>query len=188
MQVCLKEGLGILEEWMSTHFVPSLANPPRIAEQVSLLLAKPMLWACFDDRLQSFVPVIIRDRICTEYTKIRLLDEGVNSGTRVLLIVSGRESGEVHFDEVVGLEELIDATVTRVLLIVSGREGEVHFDEVVGLEELIDVTGVGDKGAGATGETGGGGNLANVRSALASNLKHFRALYSQNLALRREVQ
>jgi hypothetical protein len=108
----LKEGSGISEEWMSTYVVPSLANRPRISNQVSLVLAKPMLWACFDDRLQSFVPEIIRDRVRTEYAKIRLLDEGVNPVTRVLLIVSGHES-EVHIDEVVGLEDLIDCMYAR---------------------------------------------------------------------------
>ena len=115
----LRDGCGISDQWLTTHVVPALASRARISKKVSLVLAKPVLWACFDDRLQSFVPEHIKERVCRDYQHIRVLDENVNPVKRVLLIISGFES-ELHVDEVVGLEEIFDGNE------VDGERGGGH--------------------------------------------------------------
>jgi hypothetical protein len=148
----LRDNCGISDLWLTTHVVPALASRSCISNKVSLVLAKPVLWACFDERLQSFVPEIIKDRVRREYLRIRVLDENVNP-------------------------------VKRVLLIISGYESEIHIDEVAGQEEFF--SGDGNELEGNTGGTNG----RNARnSLLANNLDNFRALYAQNLSLRRELQ
>lgn len=157
----LREGCGISDEWLATHVVPSLALRSRISPKVSLVLAKPVLWACFDPRLESFVHEGIRMRVRQEYQRIRVLEADVNPVERVSLIITGYES-EVHIDEIVGLEDLIDA---------ASQDGEQQ----------------GTNDTGASGATRRASNN-NARSVLSSSVEHFRALYSQSMAMRRELQ
>ncbi|KAI2493756.1 hypothetical protein MHU86_20795 [Fragilaria crotonensis] len=114
-----------------------------IHRSVSLVLARPILWACFDARMESAMPVELRTRIREAYAGIRVLEADVNP-------------------------------VDRVLLVVTGYENQVHIDEIVG-EEL------GEEDANGTHIVGG------TRGGMV-NAQHFRALYAQNVALRREVQ
>ncbi|KAI2499452.1 hypothetical protein MHU86_15036 [Fragilaria crotonensis] len=139
----VKEGSGVTDQWLGEHVVPSLLEHRRIHRSVSLVLARPILWACFDARMESAMPVELRTRIREAYAGIRVLEADVNP-------------------------------VDRVLLVVTGYENQVHIDEIVG-EEL------GEEDANGTHIVGG------TRGGMV-NAQHFRALYAQNVALRREVQ
>ena len=74
MDPACKQGSGVTSQWLGEHVVPSLMVHHRIHKNVSLVLARPILWACFDDRMESLIPEELRTSICDAYELIRVLD------------------------------------------------------------------------------------------------------------------
>ena len=97
----LREGSGVTDQWLGEHVVPSLMIHHRIHKNVSLVLARPILWACFDDRMELLMPEELRTNIRDAYELIRVLDANTNPVERVLLVVTGYEN-EVHINKIVG--------------------------------------------------------------------------------------
>ena len=95
----LKEGSGVTEHWLCINVVPHILQSPRIGRQVALVLALPILWACFRDEMEDYMPPAMRTRIRAAYGIMRLLEPEVNPVKKILLVVTGSES-EVHIDEV----------------------------------------------------------------------------------------
>jgi hypothetical protein len=98
----LRNGSGISDQWLSENVVPCMLD--RIQRNVSLVLALPLLWACFDPRMESFVPQGLRARIRDAYDRIRVLNDDVNPVKRVLCIVTGYEN-LVQIDEIVEIRD-----------------------------------------------------------------------------------
>ena len=64
-----------------------------------MVLALPILWACFADGMETSMPSELQNRICTAYAEIWQLQPDKNPVKKVLLVVSGVDS-EVHIDDI----------------------------------------------------------------------------------------
>jgi hypothetical protein len=95
----LKEGSGVTEHWLRQHVVPNILRAQRFQEQVVLVLALPILWACFDDEMVAYMPAVMRNRIRAAYENIRQLEPEVNPVKKILLLVTGVDA-EVYIDEI----------------------------------------------------------------------------------------
>ena len=100
----LKEGSGVTEQWLCEHVVPSILQSQRFHRHVAVVLALPILWACFDDEMEAYMPPEMRNRIRAAYLLIRRLEPQENPVKRILLVISGAE-WEVHIDELADLGE-----------------------------------------------------------------------------------
>ena len=81
----LLEGSGISEHWLKTNVVPNMLL--KFSCQVSLVLALPLLWACFDPAMENRIPASIRNRVHAAYENIRQLPENVNPIIKVPQLV-----------------------------------------------------------------------------------------------------
>ena len=72
---------------------------------MALVLALPILWACFDDEMEAYMPLVMRNWIRAAYEIIRQLELQENPVKKVLLVVSGAK-WEVHIDEIADMGEL----------------------------------------------------------------------------------
>ena len=55
----LKEGSGVTEHWLGELVVPNILQSARFHRQVALVLALPILWACFDDEMEAYMPLVM---------------------------------------------------------------------------------------------------------------------------------
>ena len=53
----LKQGSGVSMLWLCEHVVPHLVASAHMQDQVVIVLAKPILWACFDDSMERKCPM-----------------------------------------------------------------------------------------------------------------------------------
>jgi hypothetical protein len=95
----LKEGSGVTEHWLCQFVVPHMLQSARFQRPVALVLALPILWACFEDRMEEYMPPALRNRILAAYENIRQLEPEENPVKKVLLVVTGHEA-EVYIDEI----------------------------------------------------------------------------------------
>ena len=66
-------GSGVTEQWLRQHVVPHMLHREKLQLQVVLALARPIIWACFDDQVERYMPGPMRNRIRDAYTVIRQL-------------------------------------------------------------------------------------------------------------------
>ena len=97
----LKNGSGVSNMWLVANVVPYMVASPRIKDGAALVLAKPILWACFEQDMQYKMPHGTRARIRAAYELIRgpNLTAGENPVKKIPLLVTGIEA-EVHIDEI----------------------------------------------------------------------------------------
>ena len=69
----LREGSGVTEQWLRQHVVPHMLHREKLQLQVVLALARPIIWVCFDDQVERYMPGPMRNRIRDAYTVIRQL-------------------------------------------------------------------------------------------------------------------
>ena len=94
----LKNGCGISDDWLVSNVTPSIAAVYGI--KVAAILAKPLLWACFDVDRAGMVPEGIRSRILRACEDVAgSLPQGENPVERVRLYVTEND-GVVIFDEI----------------------------------------------------------------------------------------
>lgn len=94
----LKKGSGVTEDWLCQHVVPNILQSKRFHRQVAVVLALPILWACFDEEMEAYMLPALRNRIRAVYNCIQQLGPHVNPVRKVLLVVIGAE-WEVNIDE-----------------------------------------------------------------------------------------
>ena len=106
---CLKNGIGLSEEWLLRNVVPNIAR--EYGQQVALVLAMPLLWSAFEPTLAEFLPESMRQRIRSLFfsfhEQLAVHDEGVdkargdvfNPVERRLIVINGC-NGELFIDEV----------------------------------------------------------------------------------------
>ena len=97
--VCLYkplEGSGITDEWLAEAVAPSIANI--FGNKVAAVLAKPLLWACFEECMEDAVPPDVKRAVVGSFIEFNhrisrnfVIPDGVNPIQRVELIAS--ESG-----------------------------------------------------------------------------------------------
>ena len=155
----LKNGSGITSNWLYQHVVPNMRQSQHITDQVALVLALPLLWACLSPDMQAYLPGELRNRICTAYQNICQLEPGENPVKKVLLVITG-EDAEVHIDEVFDDNDQPPANN-------NNNNNEIQPQDPQMAANLQP------------------NNNLNTRGIQNAN---FRALYAQNTALRREVQ
>ena len=85
--------------WLCEYVVPNIVRSHRFQPQVAVVLALPILWACFADGMETSMPPELQNRIRTAYAEIWQLPPDENPVKKVLLVVSGVDS-EVHIDEI----------------------------------------------------------------------------------------
>ena len=92
---------------MLSH-TPLPANE-QIEDGVALVLAKPVLWACFEDCMLGKMPQEMRGRIKQAYALIRgtTMQEAENPIKKIPVVVTGLEA-EVHIDNIEPLAEAGD--------------------------------------------------------------------------------
>jgi hypothetical protein len=93
----LNEHSGISDAWLLQHVVPNMMQSPHISHhrEVALVLALPLLWACFDDEMEAYMPTPIRNAMQHAYNEIQHLPQNVVPPIPVkktLLIVSGSDA------------------------------------------------------------------------------------------------
>ena len=66
-------GSGVTEQWLRQHVVPHMLQREKLQLQEVLALARPIIWACFDDQVERYMPGPMRNRIRDAYTVIRQL-------------------------------------------------------------------------------------------------------------------
>lgn len=96
----LKEGSHLSNQWLVQNVTPGIASV--YGADVAALLAKPLVWALFEDVTTdtTFVPQSIRTRIMTAYDQqLAHLPNNQNPVKKVQLIAFGEEE-EVHLEEI----------------------------------------------------------------------------------------
>ena len=97
------EGSGITDEWLAQSVARRIAHV--LNPQVAAILAKPLLWACFEDSMSDAVPANIKREVVASYIGLQSgLPEGTNPIKKVQMIPS-ESNGQVSFDELVDFEE-----------------------------------------------------------------------------------
>lgn len=92
MKYVVKNGSGIIDDWLLTHVVPNLSRSTTLSQQVALVLAPPVLWSAFEDSMEEYIPVALKDRIRTAYNSLdNQLPEGQNPVQRIPIIVTGHD-------------------------------------------------------------------------------------------------
>ena len=102
----LKNGSGVSNLWLTQNVVPHIFASERIQGNVALVLALPILWACFDSTVEGKMPGQMRNRIRLEYEAIRgpTMEATENPVKKVPLVVTGCEA-EVYIDEIVNMDD-----------------------------------------------------------------------------------
>ncbi|KAI2510702.1 hypothetical protein MHU86_3650 [Fragilaria crotonensis] len=96
----LKNQSGVTEAWLLDNVVPNMFASRNLHQQVSLVLAFPLLWAAFDPDMEHFMPASLRSRIRAAYEKLETrLPDGENPVRKILIVVTGQDD-EVHINEV----------------------------------------------------------------------------------------
>ena len=107
-----KDSSGITDEWLAREIAPGISGS--FGNQVGAILAKSLLWACFDASVQYLVPADIRHRVIAKYI---LLGSDVADGDNPIEqteVVSSENNGSVSIDECQDeLEEGTGGTGTR---------------------------------------------------------------------------
>jgi hypothetical protein len=94
----VKDGSGITDEWLAKEVAPAISES--FGEEVGTILAKPLLWACFDAATVNLVPSTIRHSVVAKFIR---LESGVPDGenpidkVEVIVVESG---GTVSLDEI----------------------------------------------------------------------------------------
>lgn len=115
----LKTGCGVSLHWIYKHVCPCIHRA--FDDRVSNVLGQALLWAIFDPVMRVNLPSDLIDRVTTEYSYIRVLDEFVNPVTKICLIITGHE-GRLCIDEFCEPE---DDPISTGSLTSSGRSGQV---------------------------------------------------------------
>jgi hypothetical protein len=95
----LRQNSGISEEWIAEHVVPNIVQ--RLDPHVAAVLGRALLWACFEQELEQWIPPAIKDRVQTAYHAIQQLPDGENPVMKVALVITGNDD-ELHIDDVLG--------------------------------------------------------------------------------------
>jgi hypothetical protein len=95
----LKENCGVSDDWLAEYVVPNILR--RFPREIGMVLARSLLWACFDDEVKQLLPPSLTTRILTAYQRIRQLPEDENPVKKVLLVITGNED-ELQIDELSG--------------------------------------------------------------------------------------
>jgi len=96
----LKEGSGLSDDWLVQNVTPNIADV--YGAEVAAILAKPLLWALFEDILvgSDHVPQFIHNRVIMAYNNLNeRLPNDQNPIKKIRLVPWGEEA-EVHLDEV----------------------------------------------------------------------------------------
>ena len=96
--VCLykeKDNSGITEEWLARAVAPAISQAFGVG--VGKVLAKPLIWACFDASAVELVPPDIKQKVIAEFIKLQSLPDGVNPIDRIEVIAS-ESGGSVSLD------------------------------------------------------------------------------------------
>jgi hypothetical protein len=96
----LKEGSGLSDDWLVQNVTPNIADV--YGAEVAAILAKPLMWALFEDILvgSDHVPQFIHNRVIMAYNNLNeRLPNDQNPIKKIRLVPWGEEA-EVHLDEV----------------------------------------------------------------------------------------
>jgi hypothetical protein len=94
----VKDGSGITDEWLAKEVAPAISES--FGEAVGTILAKPLLWACFDDSMVEQVPPTIRHSVRAKFIRLETdIPDGVNPIDKVEVLAS-ECGGTVSLDEV----------------------------------------------------------------------------------------
>ncbi|KAI2498774.1 hypothetical protein MHU86_15730 [Fragilaria crotonensis] len=108
MKYVVKNGSGVLDNWLLTQVVPHLSRSVTLSQQVALVLAPPVLWAAFEESMELYMPVNLRNRIQAAYNALEnRLPVGQNPVQRIPIIVTG------HDDQVLITEVFPEEDVDR---------------------------------------------------------------------------
>lgn len=99
----LRERCGLSDAWLVREVTPNIAAV--YGNVIAGVLAKPLLWAIFDEEVSAIVPPAITARVRTAYTRVEgnRLAIAENPVEKKLLVASGNGE-EVHLDEVPDME------------------------------------------------------------------------------------
>jgi hypothetical protein len=96
----LVDGSGITDAWCKQYVCPGICKFYSKDKDLCNVLALPLLFACFDPELKSFIPENILNRITDAYSQIASLPLSVNPVKRVLLHV-GKIGQSLQIDELI---------------------------------------------------------------------------------------
>jgi hypothetical protein len=94
----VKDGSGITDEWLAREVAPAISES--FGDKVGRILAKPLLWACFDASTVDLVPSTIRHSVTGKFIRLKsTIPDGVNPIDKVEVIAS-ECGGNVSLDEI----------------------------------------------------------------------------------------
>jgi hypothetical protein len=83
----VKDGSGIADEWLAKEVAPAISES--FGDKVRQILAKPLLWACFDASTVDLVPSTIRQSVIAKFIRLEsTIPDGVNPIDKVEVIAS----------------------------------------------------------------------------------------------------
>ena len=94
----LVRGSGLDDRWVAKNVVPNIYRSHH-CKKTAIVLGKAILWAIFDPSTKELVDSKLRNRVVTEYERIRLLHSNQNPVKKISLIISGHE-GQLFIDEI----------------------------------------------------------------------------------------
>jgi hypothetical protein len=118
-----KDGSGITDEWLAREVAPGISTSFGVA--VGAILAKSLLWACFEPSTIELVPSSILNRAVSKFILLESpIADGVNPIERVEVIAS-EFGGTINLDEIPNeVPEGATATATAIPGGVGGGGGD----------------------------------------------------------------
>ena len=93
----LKQGAGLTDNWLAHSIAPAITSC--FGEKIGAILAKPLLWAAFDQQWQEKLPSDIRHRIISRFVTLQRpgFGDGVNPVKKVE-VIANQVGGAVTLD------------------------------------------------------------------------------------------
>ena len=120
----LKEGIGITDHWLATEICPNIAGS--FDNTVAAILAKPLVWACYEPSTIEEVPVDLYARVTTKIGALNLESVNFEAGENPIKkveIIPSQTDGNVDMDEIPADDDEEVLNAADALVAVAGGGG-----------------------------------------------------------------
>ena len=92
-----RDDSSVTDQWLAASVTPAIRGA--FGDRVAVILAKPLLWACYDANAADLVPPDLRQLIVNRYSLLNRTEAEVNP-IRQIRIIPSNHDGVVHMDEI----------------------------------------------------------------------------------------
>lgn len=100
-QYRVKEGLGVTDLWLATEICPNITGA--FDSTVGAILAKPLIWACYDQATKDKVPIDLYMSVTQKINRLDLEDDGLEDGENPIKkyeLIPSLNDSRVDLDEI----------------------------------------------------------------------------------------